>query len=151
MTWWRRISLSFFLIVALSTVVASAVAADYPGGVKAIQLLKATEAANGQKLSYCRTDKPEVTALLVEIPVGGSTGWHSHPIPVYAYVLSGALTVEIKDGGTYEYREGDALVEVINTPHNGITKGDKPAKLAVFYTGEAGKPIVVPVESRQEH
>ena len=63
-----------------------------------------------QKLEYLRTDKPEVTVLMVEIPAGGDTGWHYHPVPVYAYVLSGSITVEIDNGDTYGFREGDVVL-----------------------------------------
>ena len=83
---------------------------------------------------------PEVTALIVEIPPGGNTGWHSHPIPVYAYVLSGALTVEMDHSGPYLFKEGDALFEVLNTPHIGRNPGKEPVKLMVFYTGVEGTP-----------
>jgi len=58
-----------------------------------------------------RTDKPEVTVLMVEIPAGGDTGWHYHPVPVYTYILSGSITVEIDNGDTYGFREGDAILD----------------------------------------
>ena len=105
-------------------------------------LKAATTAANGQKLAYLKTDNPEVTAAIVEIPPGGETGWHLHPVPVYAYMLSGSITVEMEDGKKYDFREGDAIFEVMNTPHNGTNRGDRPARLVVFYTGAAGKPNV---------
>lgn len=114
-----------------------AVASEYEG-VTVTVLKKATAAANGQKLSLPRTGNPEVTAALVEIPPGGDTGWHSHPILVYAYVLSGALTVELGDGGRYDFREGEVILEVIDTPHIGRNRGTAPVKLVVFYTGAEG-------------
>lgn len=107
-------------------------------GVKVTVLKKATTAANGQKLILPQTTHPEVTAALVEIPPGGDTGWHSHPIPVYAYVLAGAVTVELGDGSRYDFREGDVLFEVVDTPHIGRNRGTAPVKLVVFYTGVEG-------------
>jgi hypothetical protein len=74
--------LFFFIIVAS----VSAFASDYEG-VKVTLIKKATSAANGQKLAYAKAENPEVTVALVEIPPGGDTGWHSHPILVYAYIL----------------------------------------------------------------
>jgi quercetin dioxygenase-like cupin family protein len=132
-----------FLIISFSVV--GAFAADYDGGVKVSVIKKATTAANGQKLAYAKTENPEVTAALVEIPPGGDTGWHSHPILVYAYVLSGAITVEIEGGGQYDFKEGEAILEVINMPHIGRNKGNVPVKLVVFYTGAEGGQNTVKV------
>lgn|GEM_PF-235250 len=111
--------------------------------VEVKKLLSSTTAGNGQKLVYLRTDNPEVTALLVGIPPGGQTGWHQHPVPVYAYVLEGRLTVAMKDGTTFSFTRGEAVFEVINTLHNGYNYGSEPVSLVVFYTGAVGVPNVV--------
>ncbi len=124
----------FFFIIFGS---ASAFASEYEG-VKVTLIKKATTAANGQRLAYAKTETPEVTAALVEIPPGGDTGWHSHPIPVYAYVLSGSITVALEGGGQYDFKEGEVILEVINTPHIGRNTGKAPLKLMVFYTGAEG-------------
>jgi quercetin dioxygenase-like cupin family protein len=115
-----------------------AYASDYEGGVKVSLIKQSTTAANGQKLAYAKTDNPEVTAMMVEIPAGGDTGWHTHPFPVYAYVLSGAITVALEDGQQFDFKEGEVILEVIDTPHIGKTKGTVPLKLIVFYTGAQG-------------
>jgi len=82
-----------------------ALPADYDGGVKVSVIKKATMAANVRRLAYAKTENPEVTVALVEIQPGGDTGWHAHAIPVYAYVLSGAITVELEAaGGTISRR-----------------------------------------------
>jgi quercetin dioxygenase-like cupin family protein len=131
----------FFVIIFGSF---GALASDYEG-VKVTLIKKTTTAANGQKLAYATSGNPEVTAALVEIPPGGDTGWHSHPIPVYAYVSSGALTVTLEGGEQYDFKEGEVILEVINTPHIGRTKGKMPAKLVVFYTGTEGGQNTVKV------
>jgi quercetin dioxygenase-like cupin family protein len=122
-------------VITFASVIAFA--SDYEG-VKVTLIKKATTAANGQKLAYAKTENPEVTAALVELPPGGDTGWHSHPIPVYAYVVSGAITVTIEGGGQYDFKEGEAIIEVIKTPHIGRNSGKVPVKLVVFYTGAEG-------------
>jgi quercetin dioxygenase-like cupin family protein len=131
-----------FLLIIFGSV--GAFASDYEG-VKVTVIKKATTAANGQKLAYARTDKPEVTVAMVEIPPAGDTGWHSHQIPVYAYILSGAIAVELEDGKQYEFKEGEAIIEVINTPHIGRNRGKAPVKLVVFYTGAEGGQNTVKV------
>lgn len=138
----KLIVLILFLIGSFGFVSASA--SDY-AGVKVTLIKKATTAANGQQLAYAKSENPEVTAALVEMPPHGDTGWHSHPIPVYAYVLSGAITVEIEGGGQYDFKEGEAIFEVVNTPHIGRNKGTEPVKLVVFYTGVEGGQNTVKV------
>lgn len=85
---------------------------------------------------------------MVEIPSGGETGWHFHPVPVYAYVLSGSLIIETEDGEKQAFAEGDAIIENVNTLHNGRNTDSVPARLVVFYTGEKGSPTTVKVDRK---
>jgi len=81
--------------------------------------------------------------MTVELPPGAETGWHTHPVPVYAYVLSGSLTIELEDKKISLFQEGDAIIEVVNTRHCGKNTGDVPVKLIVFYTGAENLPNVI--------
>jgi len=136
-----RLALAALCMLTASGFGATAHADDYQG-VKATRILTSTTASNGQKLSYLKTDNPEVTAMIVEIPPGAETGWHTHAVPVYAYMLAGSIAVEMEGGKNYEFKEGEAIFEVRNTPHNGRNNGMQTARLVVFYTGEVGKPNV---------
>jgi quercetin dioxygenase-like cupin family protein len=141
---YARLSALLFLVLTLAC--GTAVRADDYQQVKVTRLITSTTASNGQKLSYRCTDRPEVTALIVEIPPGGETGWHLHAVPVYAYMLAGGISVETGDGKSFEFKEGDAILEVLDTAHNGRNRGTVPARLVVFYTGEEGKPNVTRLE-----
>lgn len=127
-----RIWLCFFFLFCTASL---AGAGEYSGGVQAKVILKTKSTSNGQPIAYLRTDNAEVTAMTVEIPPGAETGWHTHPVPVYAYVLSGSLTVEVEGKPTSVFQAGDAFVEVVHTGHCGKNSGTVPVKLAVFYTG----------------
>jgi len=129
------------LLVALAPV-GTAKAEEY-SNVQVRKLITSSTASNGQPLAYLATGKPEVTALMVTIPPGGETGWHQHPVPVYAYVLDGELTVEMKGGIRYVFKKGDVVLEVMNTLHNGFNTGTTNVSLVVFYTGAVGVPNVV--------
>lgn len=111
--------------------------------VSARKVLTSTTVSDGSRIRYIRADDPEVTVLVVDVPPGGSTGWHIHPVPVYAYMLEGMLAVELENGKTREFRKGDAIIEVVNTLHNGYNPGREKASLVVFYTGAVGVPNVV--------
>ncbi|MEI7671269.1 MAG: cupin domain-containing protein [Deltaproteobacteria bacterium] len=137
----KMLAMLVFLSVALQ--LPCVFGADYDSGVKVTLIKKATTASNGQKLAYPCTGNPEVTALTVEIPPGGNTGWHNHPFPVYAFVLSGVLTVEVEPGNSYQIKEGDVIFEVVNTAHLGKNLGKEPVKLVVFYTGVEETPNTV--------
>jgi quercetin dioxygenase-like cupin family protein len=110
-------------------------AGEYNTGVQSRIILQTEKMSNGEPIDYLDADQPQVTVMTVDIAPGAGTGWHSHPIPVYAYVLAGQLTVEIEGGKTAEFREGDAIIEVVKLRHNGINHGKVPVKLLVFYLG----------------
>ena len=79
----------------------------------------------------------------MEIPAGEATAWHGHPVGNYAYVISGTLELELKDGTRHTFKAGDAFAEVVDTVHRGHAVGKKPVVLVVWYTGEEGKPFTV--------
>jgi hypothetical protein len=64
---------------------------DYDG-LKVIPLKRTTFMTDGRKIAYPKTNSPEVTVVSVEMPPNTETGWHIHPVPVYAYVLAGELS-----------------------------------------------------------
>ena len=128
-----------FLLLILNTPLW---AQDYKN-VEVSKVLISSVTSNGTPLKYLQTAQPEVTVLVVRVPPGGSTGWHKHPVPVYAYMLEGTLNVEIKGTQTCAFKKGDAILEVMNTLHNGYNSGSETATLVVFYTGAVGVPNVV--------
>lgn len=117
-------------------------AGEYNGGVQTKVILKTAVTGNGTPITYLKTGEPEITAMTVDISPGAETGWHSHAIPVYAYVISGTLTVSIEGSASREFNAGDVIIEVVNTRHNGVNKGNVPVKLIVFYTGAKDTPLV---------
>jgi quercetin dioxygenase-like cupin family protein len=122
-------------------------ARPYSQDVKIIPLLNTSVTWTGQALTSPKTDKPEATMLSVTIPAGTETGWHIHPIQGYAYLLSGRLTIETKNGSR-EFHAGQALAEPVNVPHNGKNLGTEPVKLIVLFTGKHGQPYAARASSQ---
>ena len=118
-------------------------AGEYDSGVQGKIILETEKMSNGEPIDYQDTDHPRVTVMTVNIAPGAKTGWHSHPMPVYAYVMSGRLTVQIEGGKTTEFKKGEAIIEVVNLRHNGINRGKIPVKLVVFYLGGKDIPNVI--------
>ncbi|MES2637654.1 MAG: cupin domain-containing protein [Pseudomonadota bacterium] len=103
-------------------------------------LLKTTTSWNGTPINY-PNGQAEITGMIVEIAVGAETGWHFHAVPSFGMMLEGSLEVSLKDGNTKTLHTGDALVEVVNTLHNGRNIGNKPVKIVVFYAGATGSQL----------
>ena len=145
-----RICTAIFCLISLFLTAPPALTAEYSAGVSAKILKKTSTTGNGQKITYPLTDRAEITAMTVDLAPGAETGWHKHPVPVYAYVISGNLSVELEDGTQLFYKAGEAIVEVVNTLHNGKNIGTEPVKLAVFYLGIEGTPNVIkPVQTEK--
>jgi len=121
---------------------------EYNRAVHAVPLLSTTTTASGQLIEYPKTDKPLVTMLMVEIPPGAETGWHKHPVPCYAYILSGSVTVELENGINYTLHAGQAFAETVNMMHNGKNTGTDPVKILMTATGEQKVPIVIRPEKQ---
>ena len=118
-------------------------AADYNPGAKATVILQTDKMSNGDPIDYVDLDSPQVTVMIVEIAPGAETGWHSHPIAVYAYVLAGGIRVSVEGGKTVDFKQGEAFVEVMKLRHNGVNLGNVPVKMVVFYLGAKNLPNVV--------
>jgi quercetin dioxygenase-like cupin family protein len=59
-------------------------------------------------------------------------------MPNVAYVVSGELKVETKDGGqSIQLKPGDVLPEMVDRLHRGLTS-DSAVELLVFYAGTPG-------------
>ena len=112
-----------------------------PPGVLVEQLLKTDKTWDGATYAQYPAGQPELTVLKITIPAKTALNWHSHPMPNIAYVLSGELRIETRDGKhTTTVQAGQVLPEVINTVHRGIST-DKPVELIVFYAGTPGMPL----------
>jgi quercetin dioxygenase-like cupin family protein len=129
-------------IVALTATVLAAVPAAAQVNFQATPLVQSSTTLVGVPIAYPDTDKPEITALLIEIGPGGESGRHMHPNPTFVYVLEGSLDVEMEGKG-HSFKAGDAFLEVVDTWHNGKNNGTTPAKILVVFSGAAGKPNLV--------
>ena len=108
-------------------------------------LLQATHDSCGFPLVYPANGTPEVTAYLVEMEPGETTGWHQHPVPLMGYIISGQLTVELATGQKRTMRQGQVSIEVVDQVHSGINDGTETLKVIVFAIGLQNVPITIQV------
>ena len=81
-------------------------------------------------------------------PAGFVGGKHSHPGPVFVYILEGQLTVEVEGMEPVTLGPGDLYAEPVGSktmqPFNkSSTHG---VKILVFQVGDEGKPLMVKAE-----
>lgn len=98
----------------------------------------------GNPIAYPEGD-PNVTAAIVTLPPGVSTGWHTHEVPLYAFIIEGELTVDYGEKGKKTYTVGDSLLEAMNWPHNGTNTGTVDCKLIAVYMGASDKANTIKV------
>ena len=91
-----------------------------------------------QLLQYPNGSQAQVSSAILTIAPGVSTGLHKHDAPMYAYILEGTLTVTYEGGIVKEFSAGSAILEAVDTPHNGENKSDKPVKILVVNMGAEG-------------
>jgi quercetin dioxygenase-like cupin family protein len=135
-----RVALFLFSAPLLTS--GAVLAADAPTATNEV-LLKSTSSWDGTPYIGYPDGAPELTTLKITIPPRTELPWHTHPMPNVAYVLSGELTVEQREGGQSKtIKAGDVLPEMVDINHRGRT-GDNPVVLIVFYAGTKGMPLSV--------
>jgi quercetin dioxygenase-like cupin family protein len=92
---------------------------------------------------------PKVTAAVVAIPPGGETGWHTHEVPLFVYILEGEVTVDYGSKGVKVIKAGDTILEAMDWPHNGMNKTDKPLRILAVYMGAEGVANAAPATGPQ--
>lgn len=106
-------------------------------------LLDTGDTVIGQKIAYPVGAPAKITSAIVTMLPGEETGWHQHDVPMFGYILEGEVTVDYGDKGTRVYRQGDAVMEAIDWPHNGRNTGNAPARILAVFIGADGIPNTV--------
>ncbi len=81
------------------------------------ELAKSTSSWDGSILPEYQKGRPEITILKITIPPKTELPFHRHPGINAGVLLEGALTVVTEDGKTLNLKEGDSILEVVNTRH----------------------------------
>ena len=132
-------------LLAIALILSSGVAlaqsapppADAHGGTRMV--LQTGKTVTDEPIQY-PAGKPKITAVEITLSPGQQTGWHTHPVPLFGYILEGELTVDYGPLGKRIYRQGDALVEAMNEAHNGHNSGQGAVKILAVFIGAEGVP-----------
>jgi quercetin dioxygenase-like cupin family protein len=132
---------SALIALAAPALADGAAKANYP----AVPLLATSKTIIGEAIRY-PPGEAHVTAAIVTLAPGSRTVMHRHGVPLFAYILEGELTVDYGTHGTRTYRQGDSLMEAMDTVHFGVNGGGRPVRLLAVYMGARGAQDVIPVQ-----
>lgn len=105
-------------------------------------LLSSGETIIGQTIDYPE-GSAKMTSAIVTMQPGQQTGWHTHEVPLFAYILEGEITVDYGPAGTKTYTTGDSLIEAYKTRHNGTNTGSGIVRILAVFAGADGIPNTV--------
>lgn len=100
-------------------------------------LLSTSQTVIGQPIAYPQ-GVPKVTAAIISLEPGQETGLHLHRVPLFAYILSGELTVDYGPDGRRVFRESNAFLEALNSDHNGRNTSSAVTRILAVYMGVEG-------------
>ena len=135
---------SLILALALLGAIAPSAAQDSQYQNLLTPLLSGNTTIIDQTIAY-PDGTPKVTAAIVVIPPGKDTGWHTHAVPLFVYILEGEVTVDYGSKGMKVYKAGEALLEAENWPHNGMNETDELVRIFAVYMGGEGIANATPV------
>ena len=87
----------------------------------------------------------EAVLVAVEIPVGGREGRHFHAGTAMIHVTDGAITLDYEGKPTVTYKAGDSFFVDAKAVHEGINKGNVPAKAIATFINPKGQPVTTQV------
>jgi quercetin dioxygenase-like cupin family protein len=127
-------------VLLAPSLLCSAAAENASSPIQVETLIQSTSSWDGTPYKAYPAGQPEITVLKITVPPHTTMEWHSHPMPNAGYILSGELTIEKKDGKKRHFVAGQAVPEMVDSIHRGIT-GAEPLVVIVFYPGTPGLPV----------
>lgn len=93
----------------------------------------------------------EVNVVENDLGPGKTSGWHIHHGTEIAYVISGALNVQIAGGPIRHVAKGDWFQVDRDVPHREMNDGTVPAALLITYVKDKAAPLEIPVPQPSIH
>lgn len=97
-------------------------------------LMSSSQSILGEDIQY-PDGKPTVTAAILTLQPGESTGMHRHEAPLFVMILEGEVTVDYGQNGMKRYVAGDAFLEAFKSNHSGANTGAEPVRILTVFAG----------------
>jgi quercetin dioxygenase-like cupin family protein len=82
--------------------------------------------------------------VVADIRASASSGGHTHPGEEVAYVLEGAIVLDVAGKSPVTLTAGQGFAIPAGVPHSATNKAPAPARVLANYIIEKGKPIATP-------
>lgn len=82
-----------------------------------------------------------IVQVRTEIPVGVSSGWHTHPGEEVGYIVQGSVQMEIKNQPTLQLGAGDGFLIPPGIPHNALDLGPGTGQMLSTYIVDPDEPL----------
>ena len=110
-------------------------------GIKKVVLSSSSQSWDGNELPAYPSGKPKISILHITIPPKERLELHKHPIINAGVLIQGELKVVKPNGETLILKQGEAIIELVNSEHYGVNEGDVEAVIIVFYAGDEQSPL----------
>ncbi len=133
-----RILAAVIVSVALALCWAAATSSAKESSRDRIVISRALSSMDGNHL--------QATVVEVIYGPGESSPPHSHPCPVIAYVLQGAVRSKTRGGPETVYKAGESFYEAPNGTHeiSANASSTEPAKFLAYFLCDHDTPLSVP-------
>lgn len=131
------------LILLLGLAPLSLIAESGHGGIQKEILAQSETSWNGAELPAYPEGKPQISVVKFTIPPKSQLPWHKHPSINAGCLIKGEITVVAEDGSEQLVKEGEGLIELVDTWHYGRNDGEVPAEIIVVYAGVKDVPLAI--------
>lgn len=111
------------------------------GEINKVVLSSSSQSWDGVELPAYPSGKPKISILHITIPPKEKLALHKHPIINAGVLIKGELKVVKPNGETLILKQGEAIIELVNSEHYGVNEGDVDAEIIVFYAGDEHSPL----------
>lgn len=133
--------------IAVALTLGAAEAAAHPVSHPQIaEIYRGMETMLGQSTAF-PSEEQQLHSVIVTLQPGEETSWHTHDVPLFFYVLEGALTVDYGAEGLRSYGTGSSGIEAIGVVHKGRNDGTGPMRVLVVYLLGDGKAASTPADA----
>ena len=147
--WFRSVSIGVAICAGFAAgfgVSAGGLVSAREAEPRLVTLVSAAQTVTGETITYPAGAAAKITAVILNMVPGEETGWHTHGVPVFGYVLEGELTVGYAGQETRVYHAGDAVLEAMTVAHNGRNTGQGAMRILAVFMGAEGLAATVPVK-----